>query len=184
MRSYETTFIINPQTDEATIEKHVNDVASIITDNKGNILHKDNMGTRRLAYEINNLTHGYYASFIFEGDSSILLNLDRHYKLNEAYIRYLTVRFDGTLEDLDKDVLFDFKKTDDSNDEDESRNSSISVDEDNEESSKENLEETESEKSVDEPNVEEDDSEEKTDANETDSTETTESEESIDEEEL
>lgn len=114
MRTYETTFIINPQTDDATIEKQVNDVASIITDNKGNILHKDFMGTRRLAYEIEKLTHGYYTSFVFEGDSSILPKLDRHFKLNEAYIRALTVRFEGSLEDINKDENFDSNKADDS----------------------------------------------------------------------
>jgi small subunit ribosomal protein S6 len=124
VRSYETTFIINPQADDATIEKQVNDVASIIIDNKGNILHKDFMGTRRLAYEIDNLTHGYYTSFIFEGDSSILSKLDRHFKLNEAYIRALTVRFEGSLEDLNKDEIFDTAKAEDSNEKEKAQETS------------------------------------------------------------
>lgn len=163
MQSYETTFIINPQTDDATIEKYVNDVASIITDNKGNILHKDIMGTRRLAYEIKHLTHGHYNSFIFEGDSSILPKLDRHFKLNEAYIRTLTVRFEGTLEDLKKDELFDFNKADDSDDKNIVKKTSIrsNKDEDStekfsdeenseEESPMEEVESTESNKTVNE----------------------------------
>jgi small subunit ribosomal protein S6 len=95
MNLYETTFIINPQTDDATIDRQVRDVAELITKNDGQIRFEDHMGTRRLAYEINGLTQGYYASFIFEAPTSLLPVLGRHYKLNEAYIRHLTVRFEG-----------------------------------------------------------------------------------------
>ncbi len=95
MRFYETTFIVNPQTDDATIDGHVKDVAAVITNNSGKIIHEDHMGTRRLAYPINGLTQGYYASFIFEGPTSVLPQLDRHFMLNEQYIRNLTIRFDG-----------------------------------------------------------------------------------------
>ncbi len=100
MNLYETTFIINPQTDDATIDRHVREVADLITRNQGKIQYEDHMGTRRLAYEINGLTQGYYASFIFEAPVSLLPVLQRHYKLNESYIRHLTVRFEGDLSKL------------------------------------------------------------------------------------
>ena len=100
MNLYETTFIINPQTDDATINGHVREIASVITDNDGKIHYEDHMGTRRLAYEIQGLTQGYYASFIFEAPTSLLPKLSRHYKLNEQYIRHLTVRFEGDLSKL------------------------------------------------------------------------------------
>ena len=100
MNLYETTFIINPQTDDATIDQRVRDVAELIAKSDGRIVHEDHMGTRRLAYEINGLTQGYYASFIFEGPKTVLPTLRRHFKLNEAYIRHLTVRFEGGTDDL------------------------------------------------------------------------------------
>ncbi|UCE24027.1 MAG: 30S ribosomal protein S6 [Candidatus Zixiibacteriota bacterium] len=100
MNLYETTFIINPQTDDATIDRHVREVADLITRNQGKIQYEDHMGTRRLAYEINGLTQGYYASFIFEAPVSVLPVLQRHYMLNESYIRHLTVRFEGDLSQL------------------------------------------------------------------------------------
>ena len=99
MTLYETTFIINPQTDDATIDNQVRQVAELIGENKGKIRFEDHMGTRRLAYEIQGLTQGYYASFIFEAPTTLLPVLERHYKLNESYVRHLTVRFEG---DLDK----------------------------------------------------------------------------------
>lgn len=100
MNLYETTFIVNPQTDDATIDRHVRDVVDVITRNQGRIRYENHMGTRRLAYEIQGLTQGYYASFIFEAPTVVLPQLERHFKLNEQYIRHLTVRFEGDLEKL------------------------------------------------------------------------------------
>jgi len=38
MRIYETTFIVNPQMEEATIDRQIKAVADTITQNGGNIL--------------------------------------------------------------------------------------------------------------------------------------------------
>jgi len=100
MRIYETTFIVNPQVEEATIDRQVKAVANIITQNGGKIVQANHMGTRRLAYEINGLTQGFYGGFIFEAANQTLPPLERHYKLNEAYLRHLTVRFEGDLAEL------------------------------------------------------------------------------------
>lgn len=102
MRIYETTFVINPQTDDATIDKYVKDVQNIITSTNGNILHENHMGTRRLAYEIKGLTQGYYATFLYEAPSAVLPKLDHHFKINEAYIRDLTIRIECDPEEVIK----------------------------------------------------------------------------------
>jgi small subunit ribosomal protein S6 len=94
-RIYETTFIVNPQTDNASIDQSVRAVADLITTNGGKIIKADHMGTRRLAYEIQGLTQGYYATFIFESEAKVLPILERHFKLEDAYIRHLLIRFDG-----------------------------------------------------------------------------------------
>ena len=104
MRIYETTFVINPQTDDSTIDKHVKDVQAIITSSNGKIIHESAMGTRRLAYEIKGLTQGYYASFLYEAESDVLSKLDRHFKINEAYIRDLTIRIEVDPEDVIKQI--------------------------------------------------------------------------------
>lgn len=95
MRQYETCFIVNPQTDDAAIERHVNAVREHIQNNGGTILEEDRMGTRRLAYPIQNLTQGYYTAMIFEGDGKLIQSLDRFLKLEEPYIRHLTIRWDN-----------------------------------------------------------------------------------------
>jgi small subunit ribosomal protein S6 len=98
VRLYETTFIINPQSDDATIDRQVKAVSELITTNGGKIVFEDRIGTRRLAYEIRGLTQGYYANFVFEGPASVLPVLDRHYRLEEPYIRFLTTIFEGDVE--------------------------------------------------------------------------------------
>ncbi len=99
MRIYETTFIVNPQTDDSSIDGSVKSVTDIITHNGGKILHEDRMGTRRLAYEIQGLNQGYYTSIVFEGEITILPLLKQHFKLGESYMRDLTVQFEGSLDD-------------------------------------------------------------------------------------
>ena len=95
MRYYETTFIVNPQADDATIDRQVKVVAELIATNGGKIVYEDRIGTRRLAFPIRGLNQGYYASFVFEGATSILPALDRLFKLEEAYMRNLTILFEG-----------------------------------------------------------------------------------------
>lgn len=95
MRLYETAFILNPQTDDATIDRHIKSVVSLITENGGRIILEDHIGTRRMAYAINGLTNGFYASMIFEVGTKLLPILERHYKLEEAFVRHMTVVYDG-----------------------------------------------------------------------------------------
>jgi len=98
VRLYETTFIVNPQSDDASIDRQVKAVSDLIIAGGGKIEFEDRIGTRRLAYEIKGLTQGYYANFIFQAPSSVLTALDRHYRLEEPYVRYLTTLFEGDLE--------------------------------------------------------------------------------------
>jgi small subunit ribosomal protein S6 len=92
---YETTFIVNPHSDDASIERQVTAVTDIIKQAGGKIIRENLMGTRRLAYPINNLTQGYYANFIFEAPATVLPQIERHFKLEDPYVRYLLIRFDG-----------------------------------------------------------------------------------------
>lgn len=95
MNIYETTFIVNPHSDDASIERQVTAVTDIIKQAGGEIIRENLMGTRRLAYPIENLTQGYFANFIFKGPSSVLPVMERHFKLEDPYVRYLLIRFDG-----------------------------------------------------------------------------------------
>ena len=104
MRRYETTFIVNPQADDAAIDQQVTAVADLIKNDGGQILNERRIGTRRLAYQLAGLVQGFYASFIFDAESTVLPKLERHYKLEEPYVRYLTIRFDGPLPSAEEET--------------------------------------------------------------------------------
>jgi len=95
VRYYETTFIVNPQADDATIDRQVQAVTDLIVSNGGKIIFDDRIGTRRLAYPVAGLTQGYFASLIFESTGAIVPILDRYYRIEEPYLRYLTILFEG-----------------------------------------------------------------------------------------
>jgi small subunit ribosomal protein S6 len=95
VRFYETTFILNPQADDATLDQQIKNVAELITTGGGRVIREERMGTRRLAYMINGLTQGHYTSLVFEAPTVALTTLERHYRLEESIIRNLTVVFEG-----------------------------------------------------------------------------------------
>ncbi len=95
MSRYDTTFIVNPQIGDDNINASVNAITEIITSNEGEVLRERRIGSRRLAYQIDRQTHGYYVSLIHDCDASVLPKLDRHFKLGDNYLRDLTIRYDG-----------------------------------------------------------------------------------------
>ena len=95
MNLYETTFIVNPQAEESVIDGQVKAIGKVITDSGGKIVREERIGTRRFAYLVGKLTQGYYAAFLYEAEPATLLVLERFLKLGDAYIRHLTIRFEG-----------------------------------------------------------------------------------------
>jgi small subunit ribosomal protein S6 len=48
---------------------------------------------RRMAYEIQKLTQGYYVSLVFEGTQTTVTELERKFRLDEACLRFLTCHY-------------------------------------------------------------------------------------------
>lgn len=103
MRLYETTFILSPQADDATLDRQIRSVADLIARHQGKVRHEDRWGIRRLAYPIRRFTQGFYTRIVFEGGETALSELDRFFKIEEPFIRHLTVLFEGELEKEETD---------------------------------------------------------------------------------
>ncbi|MEP0827887.1 MAG: 30S ribosomal protein S6 [bacterium] len=99
MRLYETTFILNPQADDATFDRQIKAVSDVISRYQGKVLRENRWGIRRLSYPIKRCTQGFYTRLIFEGNQTVLSELERFYKIEEPYIRYLTVVFEGNIDE-------------------------------------------------------------------------------------
>lgn len=95
MRVYETTFILSPQADDASFDRQIRSVTGLIEKYSGTVLKEDRWGIRRLAYPVKKFTQGFYTRLVFEANNNLLGELDRFYRLEEAYIRYLTVVYEG-----------------------------------------------------------------------------------------
>ena len=52
------------------------------------------MGKRRLAYEINDRTEGFYYLVNFKADSEFPKELERQYKITEGILRTIVIRKD------------------------------------------------------------------------------------------
>ena len=92
MRKYEAALVIHPNLEKEEVEALIEDYTSTIEDNDGEVTDVDEWGMRELAYEINDLTKGYYAMIKFDGQPELVDELTRISKLKESIIRYLIVK--------------------------------------------------------------------------------------------
>ena len=101
MRLYETTFILSPQADDAAFDRQIKSVADLIARYNGKLIEEDRWGVRRLAYPIQKFTQGYYTRMVYRGNNNLLKEMERMFRIEEAYIRYLTVLFEGHIEETE-----------------------------------------------------------------------------------
>ena len=103
MRLYETVFVLDPSLDEHAVEKERTKVEELIASRKGTVKKIDKWGMKKFAYPINKRPQGYYTLVYFEGDGSLLKELDRAYELNESCLRYLTVASQEEMTEKEED---------------------------------------------------------------------------------
>ena len=93
LHSYETIFIIDAGLDEETTKELVSKFTDLIAKN-GTVDSVDEWGKRRLAYEINDKTEGYYVLVNFTSDPDFPKELDRQYRINDNVLRTIIIRKD------------------------------------------------------------------------------------------
>ncbi|MCP4566150.1 MAG: 30S ribosomal protein S6 [FCB group bacterium] len=93
MPVYDCTFILNPQLEESVLEGHIKSAKDLIEQQGGKIVTDNRIGMRRLAYEINKLTQGYYVSLVFDGTGEMIKALERQFRLEESVLRFLTCMY-------------------------------------------------------------------------------------------
>ncbi len=91
INNYETVFIVNPDLDEEKTEAVVNKIKALI-ESAGTIENIDVWGKRKLAYEINDKSEGYYVLVNFSSKSDFPAELDRIYKITEDIMRSIIIK--------------------------------------------------------------------------------------------
>jgi small subunit ribosomal protein S6 len=87
-------YIGTPETAEDDITKLNETLEKIVTDAGGSVVNTDVMGRRKLAYPINKKTEGHYTLFEIEGSGQEIAELERRMRVNDAIMRFITVRVD------------------------------------------------------------------------------------------
>lgn len=93
-RTYEIMYIAQPETAEDDINKLNEGIQKLIEGEGGSVVRIDNIGRKKLAYEIDRKKEGYYVLLETEGSGREIAEIERRFRVNDAVIRYITVRVD------------------------------------------------------------------------------------------
>ena len=93
MNKYETVFIINPNVEESGVKALIEKFSTLIN-NDGKVEKVDELGKRKLAYEVKKNTEGFYVVFYFEANTSLIAELERNYRITDEVIKFMTVKQD------------------------------------------------------------------------------------------
>ncbi|PAF54366.1 30S ribosomal protein S6 [Helicobacter sp. 13S00482-2] len=107
MKHYETMFIVKPTLVEEEIKSKIDFYKEVITKNGGVITTCIDMGMRNLAYEIKKSSRGYYFVIYFQANPSLILELERLYRINEDILRFIVIKYESKKEQKTWQALVD-----------------------------------------------------------------------------
>lgn len=93
MNKYESIIIVNPNVDEEGIKALEEKFTGLINEN-GKVESVENMGKKKLAYEIKKFAEATYMLFNFEAEPASIAELERVYRITDDIIKYIVVRKD------------------------------------------------------------------------------------------
>ena len=92
MRPYEVMVILEPALEESAVQQVINRSTEVLTKGAGTVNRVEKWGKRRLAYELNHRTEGYYVLFDVTSDIEPMNELDRALRLADDVLRHKIVR--------------------------------------------------------------------------------------------
>lgn len=92
MRNYETMYILKPELEQELTASLVAKYQTLVTEHGGTIDQVQEMGKRRLAYEINDNRDGFYVLMHYTAGTDVTQELERVMRIDDNVLRYLTVR--------------------------------------------------------------------------------------------
>ena len=94
MNQYETVFILTPVLSDEQMKEAVAKFKTLLTDNGAEILNEEIWGLKKLAYNIQKKSSGFYALLEFNAEPSVINTLETGFRRDEKVIRYITVKQD------------------------------------------------------------------------------------------
>ena len=93
MNKYESVIIINPSVDEEGMKNLIKTYTDLINKN-GKVEKVDELGKKKLAYEVKKNSEAYYVIFTFEAKPDSIVELERNYRITDEIIKFIVVKKD------------------------------------------------------------------------------------------
>ena len=91
--NYETVMVLSVKNGEEAVQALVEKFKKTI-EKYATLQSVDEWGKRKLAYQINKETEGYYVLMNFEAEAEFPAELDRRYKITDGVLRSLIIKKD------------------------------------------------------------------------------------------
>lgn len=101
MREFDTTFIVQPEISEEGREALILKLRGVLERSGAVPLEVDDMGKKKLAFEIKKFQKGHYLSLFYLDKGQSVAELERAMRIDESVLRWLTVRREDSVTDID-----------------------------------------------------------------------------------
>lgn len=91
MNKYESVVIINPNVEETALKALIERFSTLINTD-GKVEQVNELGKKKLAYEIKKNKEGYYVVYDFEAKPSLIAELERNYRIADEVIKFIVVK--------------------------------------------------------------------------------------------
>ncbi len=91
MNKYESVVIINPSVAEEKI-KELSQKFTDIINSDGKVEKVEELGKKKLAYEVKKNKEGYYVVINFEANPDLIAELERNYRIIDEVIKFITIK--------------------------------------------------------------------------------------------
>lgn len=91
MNKYESVVIINPNVDENSLKELIERFKTLINTD-GNVEQVNELGKKKLAYEIKKNKEGYYVVYDFEAKPSLIAELERNYRITDEILKFIVIK--------------------------------------------------------------------------------------------
>ena len=88
---YESYIIVDGNLDDTAVEEVISKFKSFLAKNEAEVVNVNNIGRRRMAYQIRKRQNGVYLCFELNCEPGFITKLERAYQLDENILRYLSV---------------------------------------------------------------------------------------------
>ena len=92
MRRYESVWVVNGDLPDEEIKGTIDKFSRILSTQGGTLVRLEEWGRRKLSYQIQGVTRGYYVVVDYAGTPATVKELERNYRIDDRLIRSHTTK--------------------------------------------------------------------------------------------